>query len=112
MFAGPPDPGAGLSLWVSGTNFQIQVWRALLRVPFAGLLSYSELARLMGRPGAARAVGTAMARNPIAFLIPCHRVLRESGRFGTYHWGGARKVAICAWESANREQAQGQLDIC
>ncbi len=90
----------GLSLWVSGTNFQIQVWRALLQVPFAGLLSYRQLAALMGRPGATRAVGSAIARNRIAFLVPCHRVLRGSGDFGEYHWGTARKVAICGWEAA------------
>lgn len=97
------DPRAldrGLSLWVSGTNFQIQVWRALLQVPSAGLLSYGQLAQLLGRPKAARAVGSAVARNPIAYLIPCHRVLRESGEFGLYHWGTERKMALCAWEAA------------
>ena len=98
-------PEGGLSLWVSGTNFQIQVWRALMQVPFAGLLSYRQLAGLIGRPKAARAVGTAVAHNPIAFLIPCHRVLRESGDFGVYHWGSERKVAICAWEGANADRA-------
>jgi AraC family transcriptional regulator of adaptative response/methylated-DNA-[protein]-cysteine methyltransferase len=103
VFAGPVrDPDNGLSLWVSGTNFQIQVWRALLQVPFAGLLSYRQLALLAGRPNAARAVGSALARNPIAYLIPCHRVLRESGEFGFYHWGTERKMAICAWEAARQ----------
>lgn len=92
----------GLSLWVSGSNFQIQVWRALLRIPFAGLLSYRQLAGLIGRPAAARAVGSAVARNPVAFLIPCHRVLRESGDFGDYHWGRGRKMALCGWEAAHR----------
>ncbi|MCB1792244.1 MAG: methylated-DNA--[protein]-cysteine S-methyltransferase [Gammaproteobacteria bacterium] len=101
-----PPPG-GLSLWVSGTNFQVQVWRALLRVPRGGLLSYRQLAHLVGQPRAARAVGTAMARNPIACLIPCHRVLRESGEFGTYHWGSERKMALCAWEAAARDAAAG-----
>lgn len=101
VFARPPSAaGQGLSLWVSGSNFQIQVWRALLQLPFAGLASYAQLAAMIGRPGAARAVGSAVARNPIAFLIPCHRVLRESGEFGHYHWGGERKIAICAWEAA------------
>ncbi|MCB1772072.1 MAG: methylated-DNA--[protein]-cysteine S-methyltransferase [Gammaproteobacteria bacterium] len=97
------DPGrarGGLSLWLSGTNFQIQVWRALLQVPSGGLLSYRQLATLVGRPRAARAVGTAMACNPVAFLIPCHRVLRESGDIGIYHWGSERKAAMCAWEAA------------
>ena len=90
----------GLSLWVSGTNFQIRVWRALLQVPFAGLLSYRQLAELMGQPAAARPLGNAVARNPVAFLIPCHRVLRGSGDFGAYHWGSERKMAICAWEAS------------
>ena len=94
-------PDRGLSLWVSGSNFQIQVWRALLQVPFAGLLSYRQLAELAGRPGAARAVGSALACNPVAYLIPCHRVLRESGDFGAYHWGSERKMAICGWEAAS-----------
>ena len=102
VFALPPAAaGRGLSLWVRGTNFQVQVWRALLRIPFAGLLSYSQLAALLGSPKAARAVGSAVARNPVAFLIPCHRVLRESGEFGLYHWGEDRKQAICAWEAAH-----------
>jgi len=90
----------GLSLWVSGTNFQIQVWRALLRIPFAGMLSYQQLAEMMGRPLAARAVGSAVARNGIAVLVPCHRVLRGTGDFGEYHWGPTRKAAICGWEAA------------
>ena len=104
VFARPVERAAdGLTLWVSGTNFQIQVWRALLRVPFAGMLSYSQLAAHLGRPRAARSVGSAVARNPVAFLIPCHRVLRESGEFGSYHWGNGRKMAICAWEAASTE---------
>ncbi len=93
-------PDAGLSLWVSGSNFQIQVWRALLQIPFAGLLSYGQLAELVGRPRAARTVGSAVANNPVAYLIPCHRVLRASGEFGAYHWGAIRKTAICGWEAA------------
>lgn len=100
VFKAPDRAPPGLSLWVSGTNFQIQVWRALMRVPFAGLLSYRQLAQAIGKPGAARAVGSAVARNPVAYLIPCHRVLRESGEFGEYHWGSERKVALCGWEAA------------
>jgi AraC family transcriptional regulator of adaptative response/methylated-DNA-[protein]-cysteine methyltransferase len=90
----------GLSLWVSGSNFQIQVWRALLSIPFAGLASYQQIAELIGRPASARAVGSAVARNRIAFLVPCHRVLRRSGEIGEYHWGATRKAAICGWEAA------------
>jgi AraC family transcriptional regulator of adaptative response/methylated-DNA-[protein]-cysteine methyltransferase len=96
----PTSTDAGLSLWVSGTNFQIQVWRALLQIPHAGLLSYRQLAELLGRPRAARTVGSAIAANRVAYLIPCHRVLRASGDFGVYHWGGERKMAMCAWEAA------------
>ena len=90
-----------LSLWVSGSNFQIQVWRALLQIPFSGLLNYQQLARLVGKPKAARAVGSAVAKNPIAYLIPCHRVLRQTGDFGKYHWGAKRKAAIIAWEASH-----------
>lgn len=89
-----------LSVWVSGSNFQVQVWRALLAVPSGHLLNYRQLAQLAGRPGAARAVGTAMAHNPVAYLIPCHRVLRANGEFGIYHWGETRKQVICGWEAA------------
>jgi len=101
VFTPQSEDDARLSLWVSGTNFQIQVWRALLQVPFAGLLSYQQLAGLLGRPSAARAVGGAVARNRVAYLIPCHRILRRSGEFGVYHWGTIRKAAICGWEAAN-----------
>lgn len=102
----PATADSGLSLWVSGTNFQIQVWRALLQIPYAGLLSYGQLAALLGRPNAARAVGSAVARNRVAFLIPCHRVLRGSGDFGVYHWGPERKMAMCAWEVATAGTGQ------
>ncbi len=99
---GAASGGAPLKLWVKGTNFQIKVWEALLRVPFGGLASYGGLARAIGRPGAARAVGSALADNPVAFLIPCHRVIRASGRFETdYRWGTARKRALIGWEAAN-----------
>lgn len=98
--------GQPVSAWVVGSNFQIQVWRALLRLPFGQLLSYRQLAEQAGCPGAARAVGTAMARNPIGFLIPCHRVLRQSGECGEYHWGGERKAAMIAWEAALSQGAE------
>jgi len=91
---------SGLSLWISGTNFQIQVWRALLSIPPGGLLSYQHVARLIGRPGAARAVGNANAANPVGYLIPCHRVLRGSGEIGAYRWGGLRMSAMVGWEGA------------
>ncbi len=90
----------GLSLWISGSNFQIQVWRALLQIPAGGLLSYGQLAELMGRPRAGRSVGTAIAANPVAYLIPCHRVLRQTGDAGQYHWGTTRKLAMVGWEAS------------
>ena len=100
VFSRRPQDRGGLSLWVGGSNFQIQVWRALLQIPFAGLLSYGQLAEILGAPRAARAVGSAVACNPVGYLIPCHRVLRASGEFGDYRWGTVRKSAICAWEAA------------
>jgi AraC family transcriptional regulator of adaptative response/methylated-DNA-[protein]-cysteine methyltransferase len=92
-----------LMLWVKGTNFQIQVWRALLRVPFGSLITYQTLAALIGRPTAARAVGNAVGSNPIGYLIPCHRVLRESGEIGGYRWGVERKTAILGWEASHAD---------
>ncbi|MEM9273372.1 MAG: bifunctional helix-turn-helix domain-containing protein/methylated-DNA--[protein]-cysteine S-methyltransferase [Cyanobacteria bacterium P01_F01_bin.143] len=96
-----------LVLCVKGTNFQIQVWRALLNIPFGGITTYQGLARTIGRPTAARAVGNALGRNPVGFLIPCHRVIRESGEFGGFRWGLERKAALLSWE-ASRVQNQRQ----
>jgi len=89
-----------LSLHVTGTNFQVSVWRALLQIPAGALTSYSQIADAVGRPKAARAVGTAIGSNPVAFFIPCHRVLQQSGNIGGYLWGTTRKHAMHAWESA------------
>lgn len=85
---------------VRGTNFQVQVWRALLRIPAGETISYGDLARAAGRPGSGRAVGGAVGVNPVAFLIPCHRVLRGDGQIGGYRWRPERKEAILAWENA------------
>ncbi len=93
-------PDRPLSLHVSGTNFQINVWRALLQIPESTLASYSQVAEAVNRPKAARAVGTAIGANPVAFVIPCHRVLQQNGNIGGYHWGTTRKHAMHAWESA------------
>jgi AraC family transcriptional regulator, regulatory protein of adaptative response / methylated-DNA-[protein]-cysteine methyltransferase len=89
-----------LNLLVRGSNFQLQVWQALLRIPPGAVITYGGLATRLGSPGAARAVGTAAGANPIAYLIPCHRVLRASGAFGGYRWGLQRKKAMFAREAA------------
>ena len=91
-----------LNLLLRGTNFQIKVWEALLRIPPGHALSYGNLAAMAVMPKAHRAVGTAMAHNPIAVLIPCHRVIRESGEAGLYRWGSDRKHAIISWEQSRR----------
>lgn len=94
------DPARGLSMFVRGTNFQIQVWRALLEIPTGRLASYADLADLSGFPKSVRAVASAVGANPVAMLIPCHRVIRKSGLLGGYRWGLDRKLAIIARESA------------
>ncbi|NOX43198.1 MAG: methylated-DNA--[protein]-cysteine S-methyltransferase [Gammaproteobacteria bacterium] len=93
-----------LSLYVSGTNFQVSVWKALLRIPAGAVVSYAQIARAVGRPRSARAVGTAIGANPAAFIIPCHRVIQQSGKLGGYHWGETRMHAIHAWETAVSEE--------
>jgi AraC family transcriptional regulator, regulatory protein of adaptative response / methylated-DNA-[protein]-cysteine methyltransferase len=95
-----PAGGRRLTLWVHGSNFQIQVWRALLAKGGDATLSYEGLASAIGRPNAARAVGTAVGSNPVAWLIPCHHVLRKNGALGGYRWGIGRKRAMLAWEVA------------
>ena len=89
-----------LRLFLNGTNFQIKVWEALLRIPAGNLVTYQKIATYLGDPNAARAVGQAIGLNPIAFVIPCHRVIRKMGVFGGYHYGAARKKAILGWEMA------------
>ena len=87
-------------LLLRGTNFQIKVWEALLRIPPGEVVSYGDLARRAGVPNAARAVGNALAANVIAALIPCHRVIRESGEIGHYRWGSERKMAMLMRETS------------
>jgi AraC family transcriptional regulator of adaptative response/methylated-DNA-[protein]-cysteine methyltransferase len=87
------------ALHVKGTNFQIRVWKALLRVRQGIVVSYEVLAASIGKPKAVRAVANAVAHNPVAFLIPCHRVIRKTGAIGGYHWGSEKKIAILLWES-------------
>ncbi|HEX9859304.1 MAG TPA: methylated-DNA--[protein]-cysteine S-methyltransferase, partial [Paracoccaceae bacterium] len=90
-------------LHLIGAPFQIKVWEALLRVPSGHVTTYSQIAGAIGRPQAVRAVGTAVGRNPISWLIPCHRALRKSGGLGGYHWGLPVKRAMLAWEAARAD---------
>ncbi|MFM5746280.1 bifunctional transcriptional activator/DNA repair enzyme AdaA [Aeromonas caviae] len=103
MFDGSKTPDRPISLHVSGTNFQISVWRALLQIPPARVVSYAQVASAVGNPKAARAVGLAVGANPVALMIPCHRVIQQNGKLGGYHWGETRKQAIHAWEAARYE---------
>jgi len=91
------EPGS-LALHLQGTNFQIKVWEALLRIPAGSVASYEQIAALIGRPRAARAVSNAIANNPLPVLIPCHRVIRKMGEFGGYRYGTARKKALLGRE--------------
>lgn len=91
------------ALHLIGAPFQIKVWEALLAIPSGQVTSYSEIAGAIGHPKAVRAVGTAVGRNPISWLIPCHRALRKSGGLGGYHWGLPVKRAMLAWESARAD---------
>ncbi len=101
------DRGAA-RLHLMGGPFQIKVWEALLHVPTGHVTTYSEIANAIGNPAAVRAVGTAVGRNPVSWLIPCHRALRKSGGLGGYHWGLPVKRAMLAWEAA-RTEAGGDL---
>jgi len=89
-----------LHLILKGTNFQIKVWEALTRIPFGAAVTYEDVAVQIGLPKATRAVGTAVGHNPIAYIIPCHRVIRKTAEFGNYGGGTARKKAILGWEAA------------
>ena len=100
-----------LDLHLAGTNFQIKVWQALLRIPPGAVASYAEVARAAGRPRAVRAAASAVADNPIAFIIPCHRVIRSSGAIGEYHWGATRKQALLAWEDSAAHEVRTNPDL-
>lgn len=100
-----PTPGIPLSLHLRGTNFQVKVWEALLRMAPGEVTTYQALAEQVGSSNAARAVGNAIAHNPVAYLIPCHRVLQKTGHFGNYRYGPARKKAMLGWEMARAETA-------
>jgi AraC family transcriptional regulator of adaptative response/methylated-DNA-[protein]-cysteine methyltransferase len=104
---GPParEGSSPLNVIVRGTNFQVKVWEALVRIPPGSVVSYEDIAARIGAPRAVRAVGTAVGRNPVAFLIPCHRVIRKTGAFGNYGGGTARKKAMLGWEAAKFREA-------
>ena len=109
IFAPHPEKKAvrqqpeNIPLHLRGTNFQIKVWEALLNLPEGKVISYESLAEQMGSTRGARAVGNAVAHNPVAYLIPCHRVLKKSGEFGSYRYGRERKKAILGWEMAHSD---------
>ncbi|MBV9109498.1 MAG: methylated-DNA--[protein]-cysteine S-methyltransferase [Gemmatimonadetes bacterium] len=100
IFAPEPTDDRPIPLFVQGTNHQVRVWEALLRVPAGAIVTYEQLATAAGKPEAVRAVAGAVARNQIAYVIPCHRVIRKLGAFGGYRWGPERKQAILGWEAA------------
>jgi AraC family transcriptional regulator of adaptative response/methylated-DNA-[protein]-cysteine methyltransferase len=93
-----------IKLYLKGTDFQLKVWEALLKIPMGALTSYGDIAATIQKPSASRAVGTAIGSNPVAFLIPCHRVIQASGNMGGYMWGSIRKTAMIGWEAANSGQ--------
>lgn len=92
-----------IKLHLKGTDFQLKVWETLLKIPMGLLSTYGNIAEQIGNPNASRAVGTAIGSNPVAFLIPCHRVIQSSGNIGGYMWGNTRKTAIIGWESAKTD---------
>lgn len=99
-----------LALLVRGTGFQVKIWEALLRIPPGHVATYQDVAQAAGAQNAWRATASAVGENPIAFLIPCHRVIRSAGTFGEYRWGSARKRAMLAWESARLRSPPARLD--
>ncbi len=101
IFQSAPEPPQSLVLHVKGSDFQIQVWRALLQIPWGTTTTYQDLAQAIGRPTAARAIGNAVGRNPVGYIIPCHRVIQRSGQLGGYRWGLERKALMLEWEAQN-----------
>lgn len=98
-----------IKLHLKGTPFQLKVWETLLKIPMGQLSTYGNIAKQINLPAASRAVGTAVGNNPVAFLIPCHRVIQSSGVFGNYHWGNIRKTAMIGWEGAQTENQHSSL---
>jgi AraC family transcriptional regulator, regulatory protein of adaptative response / methylated-DNA-[protein]-cysteine methyltransferase len=102
IFAVPGEAVLPFHLLLRGTNFQVRVWQALLAIPPGAMVSYQDVAVYIGRPKASRAVGRAVAENPVAYLIPCHRVITSAGEAHRYRWGTARKKAMLGWEAGRR----------
>lgn len=102
-YAGRAEAEGKVPLHMIGSPLQIKVWEALMRIPSGEVTTYSEIARAIGKPAAVRAVGTAVGRNPVSWLIPCHRAMRKSGGLGGYHWGLPVKRALLAYETARAE---------
>ncbi len=98
------SPSQPIPVHVKGTNFQVRVWEALLQIPEGNLLTYSDVAQRIGQPAATRAVASAIAKNPVGYLIPCHRVINKAGQLHKYRWGGTRKKALIGWEQARSQQ--------
>lgn len=105
IFEGNSSPQHPLRVVAAGTNFQVRVWRALLEVPFGSVRTYRQIAKAIGAPASSRAVGNALAANPIAYLIPCHRVILSTGAIGQYRWQPFRKRALLAWERSRSDIA-------
>lgn len=108
IFKGHSNKREKFHLLVQGSNFQIKVWESLLRIPEGQIQSYQHIASAIAQPKASRAVANAIAKNPVAYLIPCHRVIRSTGVISGYRWGTERKQALIAWESAKRLEAKGE----
>jgi AraC family transcriptional regulator, regulatory protein of adaptative response / methylated-DNA-[protein]-cysteine methyltransferase len=99
IFASEWSRDQPVRLVMIGTDFDVRVWQTLLKIPMGRAVSYTDIARHIGAPSASRAVGSAVGRNPISFVVPCHRVLRGDGSLGGYHWGLTRKRALIGWET-------------
>lgn len=108
FFSGDWNDLDRVKLHLKATPFQLKVWQSLLRIPFGKVATYGTIATEIKNPKAFRAVGTAIGDNPVAFLIPCHRVIRSTGLFGDYHWGSTRKTAMLGWEAAKMATGEDQ----
>ena len=109
IFRADGNPRSRLKIFVKGSNFQLNVWKSLLKIPPGTVCSYGQIAHTIQEPRACRAVANAIGTNPVAYLIPCHRVIRDTGALGGYHWGMERKMALHVFEAAKHINAFGDL---